>query len=167
MYGIVEPILIVDDDKMVQETILLAFENDPDKKCFVADSAQMALQIIEENDIFVVITDIKMPELDGIELCKIISQMESSISLIAMTGYKDVEKTPDLINIGVSYFLEKPFKLEELKKLTDKLVSDQILQELEQRLIRNVAKHENHDLKYRELSQKEKINFLMQLANKD
>lgn len=167
MFGIVEPILIVDDDQSVQETIMMAFEDDPDKKCFVANSTEMALQIIDENDIFVVITDIKMPGPNGIELCRMIHEAGAPIGMIMMTGFKGIDNLPDIIDYGVSHLLEKPFKLEKLRELTDQLIIDQLLHELEQRVMKNVAKQESAELNYRQISKKERILFLMQLANKD
>lgn len=167
MFGIVEPILIVDDDQSVQETIMMAFEDDPDKKCFVANSTEMALQIIDENDIFVVITDIKMPGPDGIELCRMIHERKIPVGMIMMTGFKGIENLPDILDYGVSHLLEKPFKLETLRELTDNLIIDQLLHELEQRVMKNVAKQEDDQLNYRQITKKERIQFLMQLANKD
>ena len=78
-----------------------------------ASSAEEALELIEKNNFAVVITDIRLPGLGGLELTKVIKQKNGS-DVIVVTGYSDDYSYEEAINIGASDFVIKPVRLEEL-----------------------------------------------------
>ena len=78
-----------------------------------ASSAEEALELIKKNNFAVVITDIRLPGLGGLELTKVIKQKNGS-DVIVVTGYSDDYSYEEAINIGASDFVIKPVRLEEL-----------------------------------------------------
>ncbi|MBW2515141.1 MAG: response regulator, partial [Deltaproteobacteria bacterium] len=105
-------VLIVDDDSSVRNTIHEYIANagfDPT----AAASAEEALDLVEKNDFDVVITDIRLPGMGGLELTKVIKQ-KNGADVIVVTGYSDDYSYEEAINIGASDFVIKPVRLEEL-----------------------------------------------------
>ncbi len=105
-------VLIVDDDSSVRNTIHEYIANagfDPT----AAASAEEALELLDKNDFAVVITDIRLPGMGGLELTKVIKQRNGA-DVIVVTGYSDDYSYEEAINIGASDFVIKPVRLEEL-----------------------------------------------------
>lgn len=69
----------------------------------------------------VIVTDIKMPVLDGVELLKRLREKEYDTPVIIMTGYEDIQSSIDVLRLGAFDFLLKPFKAQELIAILDKL----------------------------------------------
>jgi diguanylate cyclase (GGDEF)-like protein len=105
-------VLIVDDDLSVRNTMDEYIAN-AGFSTLAASSAEEALELIEKNDFAVVITDIRLPGLGGLELTKVIKQKNGS-DVIVVTGYSDDYSYEEAINIGASDFVIKPVRLEEL-----------------------------------------------------
>src|SRR5210317_1968642 len=105
-------VLIVDDDLSVRNTMDEYIAN-AGFSTLAASSAEEALELIEKNTFAVVITDIRLPGLGGLELTKVIKQKNGS-DVIVVTGYSDDYSYEEAINIGASDFVIKPVRLEEL-----------------------------------------------------
>ena len=109
-----ETILIVDDEKnylLVLEDLLL----EEGYQVMTADSAGKGLEIVESNDLDVVITDMKMPGMDGMAFLDGIHGHNSDLPVIMMTAYGSVEKAVEAMRKGAFDYIRKPFKNEELK----------------------------------------------------
>ena len=105
-------ILIVDDDVAVRNTMneyisTAGYQSD------AVSCAEEALEILENKSYHVIITDIILPAMGGLELTKIIKKDRDS-DVIVMTGYSDDYSYEEAINIGASDFVIKPVRLEEL-----------------------------------------------------
>jgi len=105
-------ILIVDDDVAVRNTMneyisTAGYQSDS------VSCAEEALDLLEKKSFHVVITDIILPAMGGLELTKIIKKDKKS-DVIVMTGYGDDYSYEEAINIGASDFIIKPVRLEEL-----------------------------------------------------
>ncbi len=105
-------ILVVDDEETLRYLIREGVERSG-YGCSVASDGIEALRILEEKDVDVVISDIMMPGMDGIELAKRIKE-EHDADVILITGFIDEYSYDKVIEIGVSDFLEKPIGIEEL-----------------------------------------------------
>ena len=87
---------------------------------FTAISASMGLKILKENEIHVIITDQRMPEMTGIEFLESIIEEFPTPPRILLTGYTDVNAVIDAINRGSVYkFVQKPWDENELKTIID------------------------------------------------
>ncbi len=105
-------ILIVDDEVMLRSFLQEGLENFG-FYCSVASNGLQALAIMEEDPFDIVVTDISMPHMDGIELTeKIKAQYDSDV--IVMTGLMEEYTYDKVMRIGASDFLEKPVSIQEL-----------------------------------------------------
>jgi two-component system cell cycle response regulator len=125
-----ENLLVVDDEievgKVVTELLSnLGFNADSE------NSGKNALQRIKNGKYTFLITDINMPEFDGIELIKKVREEKLDISIIAMTGYDKDYAYMDVINAGANDFIAKPFKIDEIEaKISRILIEKRIRDEL-------------------------------------
>ncbi len=117
-----ETVLIVDDEKNYL-VVLGAFLSGEGYETLTADSAQRALEIVETTDLDLVLTDMKMPTMDGIELLKRIKQKVPDLPVVMMTAYGTVEKAVEAMQLGAFNFILKPFQNETLKQVIHKAVS--------------------------------------------
>ncbi len=110
-----QSILIVDDmpdmRRMLEKLILRSFSNVDVR---TAASGEDALKIIPENNIGVVLADIRMRGMDGIELLKRIKKLNESITVILMTAYGSIENAVDALKLGAYDYITKPFDEERL-----------------------------------------------------
>lgn len=116
-------VLIVDDNKDIVEIIEDEFL---EKNVIIlkANNGHDAFQIIKNNSIDFVISDIRMPDGDGIELLKNINLLqENRPKLVFMTGFSEYDKSEAMKN-GCYAFLKKPLNWEELSDLVDKLLRE-------------------------------------------
>jgi len=105
-------VLIVDDDEAVRNT-MNEYIQTAGYDSQAVSCAEEALEIIGKDEFQVIITDIILPAMGGLELTKTIRQNKDS-DVIVMTGYSDDYSYEEAINIGASDFVIKPVRLEEL-----------------------------------------------------
>ncbi len=129
-------VFLADDEVVVREGIRESFPWDETDYTFVGEApdGEMALPMIRDTNPDIVITDIKMPFMDGIELCRIIRAQMPWIAIIVLSGYDEFEYARQCIQLGVREYLVKPINSDNLKEALDK-VSKQILEE------RNTLEH--------------------------
>lgn len=106
-------VLIVDDEAPIRKMVRRIILQDG-HTCFLAANGQEALTLLDETPMDVVITDIAMPVMDGIELTKQIRQHHDA-DVIMMTGYYQDLTYKDAIAQGASDFIQKPFVVEEFQ----------------------------------------------------
>ena len=107
-----ENILIVEDDDAIRSSIQ-DFLTESDYKTFSVPNAEEAFEIVKSGTIQIVITDIKLPGKNGLQLTSQIKQ-NFDIDVIVMTGYSENYSYEEAINKGASDLVFKPFRFEEL-----------------------------------------------------
>ena len=117
-----ETVLIVDDEKNYP-LILGAVLEEEGFETLAANSGHEALEILEHSDIDLVLTDMKMPSMDGIELLERIKEKNPDLPVIMMTAYGTVEKAVEAMQKGAYNYILKPFDNESLVIYVDKAVS--------------------------------------------
>ncbi|MEE9402733.1 MAG: sigma-54 dependent transcriptional regulator, partial [Desulfobacteria bacterium] len=117
-----ETILIVDDEKNYL-VVLSSFLSGEGYEPITADNAQQALDIVENTDLDLVLTDMKMPSMDGIELLRRIKEKSPDLPVVMMTAYGTVEKAVEAMQLGAFNFVLKPFQNETLKQIIRNAVS--------------------------------------------
>lgn len=116
-------ILVVDDDDIVRETLyeLLSEEH----ACQQAATAEQALAKLQAQSFDLVLTDISMPGLSGLDLLNRVVQLYPGTPVIIISGLSDQEQAQSLIGRGAFDYLLKPFRLE--------VVEDSVRRAIEQR----------------------------------
>lgn len=126
-----ENILLVDDDINILELLQRHLQS-MEYHTFKAVSVKEALFILKDTFIDLLITDIKMPEVDGLQLLKFANEHYPEMPKLVVTGYPSVGGTLEVIKSGATDYLTKPFTKEELRQAVHKA--------LEQGTKRNTAK---------------------------
>jgi len=107
-------VVVADDDPAVLRTLTGLLE----KLCYqvqAADSGEDALKILENEPADILITDIHMPGMDGIELMKCVRTLYPDMQMMIITGHGDIRTAIAAIKYGAFNYLQKPFRIEELE----------------------------------------------------
>ncbi len=106
-------VLFVDDEEKLLHSLKRGFLDEPYNTLF-ANSGKEALEILEKKEVHVLVTDMRMPEMDGLELLKIVKERYPDIIRMVLSGYTQVSTLLTAINQGEIYkYITKPWKLEE------------------------------------------------------
>ena len=119
-------ILIVDDEKIVRESLRDWLEN-VGYRVIIAASGEEALKIIKRRNIKIMLTDLVMPGIDGIELMKEARKIVPSISTVIITAYGSIQTAINAIKEGAHDYVEKPFCPEKVELLIRNMVEYQDL----------------------------------------
>ena len=109
-----ETILIVDDEKnylVVLDTLL----SEEGYEVLTAESAVHAMRKWRSNDLDLILTDMKMPKVSGIELLEMVKKQDADLPVILMTAFGTVEKAVEAMKKGAFDYVTKPFQNQELK----------------------------------------------------
>ena len=134
-------LLFIDDEEGVRRAILRALKKEP-YKTYAAENGKEGIEFIKQNisEIVTVISDYKMPGLDGLETLSIIGSINPEITRIILTGYATMEAAIMATNEGIDGFLTKPFdnielraKIHEIsvRKHLKQFVPEQVYKEIE------------------------------------
>lgn len=110
-------IMIVDDKPDMLRMIRLVLKRKFDCDFVVAGSGKEALEKIEDFRPDVIVSDIKMPDIDGLTLLRKVRKFDETISTVIMTGYGTIEMAVQALKDGAYDFLEKPFDKEHLVRI--------------------------------------------------
>ena len=111
-------ILIVDDEEDLTWSLSRRLGRDSfDLEVHCANSGHHALDVFKNHRIDLLVTDLRMPGIDGIELVSRVKDQYPQTSVIVMTAYGTVDAKEALNKIGIMGYIEKPFEFDEFKKL--------------------------------------------------
>lgn len=117
-----ETILIVDDEKNYP-LILSAVLREEGYETLVAPNGVDALALLADNSVDLVLTDMKMPGMDGMELLEQIKKLDAELPVIMMTAYGSVEKAVEAMQKGAYNYILKPFENDQLVIFVNKAVA--------------------------------------------
>ena len=112
-------ILVVDDEQMMRDLLTKILGRDGYQVATAADGED-ALRVIEARPVDLIISDMKMPKLNGFELLKIVKKEHPEIGMIMMTAYGDTYTVKDALLLGADEYLTKPFKSFEVSLLVER-----------------------------------------------
>ena len=121
-------ILFVDDDQTILslvEEYLTAF----DYRISVVNNGLKALELIKDKEFDMVFTDFKMPDINGLELLAMIKEYRPSTEVIIVTGHGTMESAIQAMKYGSYDYIQKPFKLDLLKILIEKVYEEKKLKQ--------------------------------------
>ncbi len=117
-------ILIVDDEEN-SRTGLSKILARSGYEVVTAGDGKEALDKVTEIDCHLVITDMKMPNMGGIELLKQVKKLKPNIGVIMVTAYGEVDSYLEAMNLGAFEYLNKPLRVDELKRVISKVLAEQ------------------------------------------
>ena len=125
-------LLVVDDDHLVLESLLLLLSAH-EYRVLTADNAAAALDKLRETNVDIVLTDIRMPGMDGIELAGKIHDLDPGIPVLIMTAYAELEVAVSAIKRGAFDFIMKPLNPDYLVHAVRKAGEFRDLKDLERK----------------------------------
>jgi DNA-binding NtrC family response regulator len=139
-------ILVVDDEKEIRDFLYKALSRLGGFRVELAETAEDALQKIEKYPFDLVLTDLKMPKMDGLQLVTEIAKLKPEILTVMMTGHGTIDSALEAMKRGASDYLMKPLNLDEL------IIRIQKVLEEKQRFVRlkdfaNQLERANQELK--------------------
>ena len=119
-------ILIVDDEQSYRQLLSLVFESDG-HNVRTAMNGRQALESLQTEPADVIISDVKMPDMDGIEMLRAVRETMPDLGVVLMTAFASVETAREAFKLGADDFIQKPFDVEELKLIVKKTLEKQAL----------------------------------------
>jgi len=116
-------ILIVDDELLIRD-LLYDFFQGQGWDISVAENGEKALEILRSQKIDLVLTDIRMPQMDGLELTSEMRESYPDIPVVLMTGYPSVESAVTALRYKAADYITKPFNINQLFKVVTSKVRE-------------------------------------------
>src|SRR4051812_34821673 len=132
-------LMIVDDDEGVRSTLWLLFRDL--YQVLLAEDAKKAIEIASGRAVDVVICDIRMPSISGIELLGKLKEIDAGMEVIMLTAYETLETAREALRLGACDYLSKPHSVEGMREAVERAMSRRLV----------TLEIRNHDRKLREL----------------
>ena len=153
-------LLIVDDEKLTVEN-LEYFMSKEGYKVISASSGSEALKILEKEDVDVVLTDLRMQGIDGMGVLGKCKELYPESEVIIITAYASLPSAIETMKMGAYYYIAKPFKMDEVKKVVKEAVEKVRLKRENAQLRAHIESFEG---KVKIISKDSKIQALMDTA---
>ncbi|MBW2568213.1 MAG: response regulator [Deltaproteobacteria bacterium] len=144
-------LLLIDDEEGIRKVLSLSLQSDG-HDVTTAENGQQALKLFREEPFPIVLTDIKMPGMDGIEVLKEIKKINPNTEVIVITGHGDMESAVQSLHLGASDFINKPVSDQvlsiALKRAEERLKTKKILNKYANELW-NMVKEKTKEIKRR------------------
>ncbi len=140
-----EKILIIDDDKAFGQTLKI-FLSDSFPKVHFVTSGEEGVEYVKKEIPDVVITDLRMPNMDGLEVLKQIKDIDSSIAVIIITAFDETDSIIKAMQLGAFDFFEKSFDLKRIKIIVKKTLESK--KKIDQMIIPLPDGNENFSMKH-------------------
>jgi len=119
-------IIFVDDDVKAGE-LMLRFSEDANYDVTVYQDPGRVLNHFKEKQVDLIISDLRMPTMTGMELLSEIRQLDSDLPFIIITGYANIDDAIEAVRLGATDFIKKPFDMDELQILINRTLERQAL----------------------------------------
>lgn len=140
-------LLCVDDEQNILSALKRLFRTER-YKVLVADSGAQGLEVLAQEPVDVVISDMRMPEMDGAQFLEQVAKRWPKTMRILLTGYADIESTVAAVNKGKIYqYVSKPWNDEDIKLLVRRALEQKLL-EHERRRLEALTRKQNEELKH-------------------
>ncbi len=132
-------VLLVDDEAVAREGLATALRRDG-LEVTTADNGEAALALLRQREYEVLLTDVKMPGMDGLELLRRAREAWPGMEVLVVTGFATTESAVEAMRAGAFYYVSKPFRLGEVRKLVREAADKAQLRAENQRL-RQLVEH--------------------------
>jgi len=114
-------LLIAEDEEITRSLLRDVFQR-PDLILYEAHDGKEAIKIIDQHPVDVVLTDLKMPEVDGLSVLAHCRNVRPDAEVILMTGHATVESAVNAMKMGAFHYITKPFSVDEVIQLVDRVL---------------------------------------------
>ena len=136
-------VLVVDDDRDMEQ-MLVEFIRSHGLKTTGCNSGAQALRLLQEQTFEIVLTDLKMKAMDGLELLRSIRARHPDVRVVIMTAFGSIETAIDAIKFGAADYLTKPFKMELVAFTLDRVVHNIEMDAENTRLKKQIKRHHSY-----------------------
>src|ERR671938_1687085 len=112
-------LLIVDDEPGMRQLLSHVFGR-AGHAVRAAENGAKALELLRQEPADLIISDVKMPDMNGIELLRRVREFSPDVSVVLMTAFATVETAREAFKLGADDFIQKPFDVDELKLIVEK-----------------------------------------------
>ncbi|OGQ99136.1 MAG: response regulator receiver protein [Deltaproteobacteria bacterium RIFOXYD12_FULL_55_16] len=119
-------VLLVEDDQWVRDSLRRYFANE-NCALMVVETGEDALEIVKGNDCDIIITDYRLPGMDGLEFLKRAQKINTKVKKILLTAYMNEAVISEAFRLGVHEFIEKPFAIEDLEEVLARILEKKIV----------------------------------------
>lgn len=123
-----EKILIVDDEPDMLELLSMIIIEKTPYEVITTNNPLEVIDLIRKNNVDLVIADLKMPDMDGIELLNSIKKIDEDLTVIIITAYGTIESAVETMHKGAFDFITKPFRKEQILYTIDRALKWQKMQ---------------------------------------
>lgn len=117
-----QPTVLVVDDELLIRDLLYDFFSSQGWSISVAENGEKALQMLSNKHVDVVLTDLRMPEMDGLSLIAELKEHHPELPVVVMTGYPSVDSAITALRSRVHDYVVKPFNINQLYKTIEAAV---------------------------------------------
>ncbi|HBA71152.1 MAG: two-component system response regulator [Geobacteraceae bacterium GWC2_55_20] len=114
-------ILVVDDEENAREALSKILAHDGYDVSSAANGVE-ALNYLRNKDVELIITDINMPEMNGLAFLRELNRCRPESNVIMLTAYGEVESYLEAMNLGAFEYINKPIRYDDLKKVINKIL---------------------------------------------
>ncbi|MBA3247610.1 MAG: sigma-54-dependent Fis family transcriptional regulator, partial [Pyrinomonadaceae bacterium] len=126
-------ILIADDEQGIRQVLSLIFKREGHNVRAV-ENGRKALELLREEAADLIVSDVRMPDMGGIELLRAARELSPEVAVVMMTAFATVETAREAFKLGADDFIQKPFDVDELKVLVAKVLEKQALKKENEQL---------------------------------
>ena len=119
-------LLIVDDEKGYREVLSAVFGAEG-YSVDTAENGRAAVEHLNSHSVDVIISDVRMPDMDGIELLRKVRGIDADIGMILMTGFGTIDTAREAFKLGADDFIQKPFNNDELRLIVQRAIERKAL----------------------------------------
>lgn len=123
-----EKILIVDDEPDMLELLSMIITEKTPYEVITTNNPLEVIDLIKKNHFDLIIADLKMPDMDGIELLNSIKKIDQNLTVIIITAYGTIESAVETMHKGAFDFITKPFRKEQILYTIDRAIKWQKMQ---------------------------------------
>jgi two-component system response regulator AtoC len=135
-------LLIIDDDHSLLESYTVLLEDD--FQVHTAPSGAAGIQVFDREDIHIILLDIRLPDMHGLEVLRRLKTRDENVDVVMITAVKDIRVAVDAIKLGAYDYLVKPFDIDELQSVLERILERQSLRREVLYLRAEVEQH--HDM---------------------
>jgi len=123
-----DKILVLDDERSLCELLKVVFKKEG-YEVLTTPSPKKAIEITKKDDIDVLVSDIKLPEMSGMEVLKRLRKARPELPVVMITAYGTIKEAVEALKMGAYDYIIKPFDIEELKVVVAKAIENKKLQD--------------------------------------